>query len=258
MARGSDTAKGASDQAQANSKQQLGAATNISSLLVPTLQSTLANPQGINPTDMARIRTSNKQGAGGSAAAAVGDGALRAARTRNAGAMPAAVAEGVRHAGEQLSQADLAADLEDQKLKQVQRAGAQQGLQGLYGQTLAGGNDSLGQVAPLVNADTNAAHQSWDWAGSLFNPLMSNATQFGIARLKSCWIAEVIYGSDDPRTHLLRWYLNGPFTESHGGAAVMAVYRAIGRPVAWLARRSRLIRAALTPLFESALRRACA
>lgn len=207
---------------------------------------------------MAAIHTANEQGAGGSTAAAVGEGALRAARTRNRGAFPAAVAQGVRNAGESLSQADLGANLENQKLKQAQRLSAQQGLQGLYGQTLAGGNESLGQVAPLVNANTNAENASWDWAKDLFTPLVASASNVASAGLKGCWVAEAIYGTDDPRTHLLRWYLNGPFTETAPGAAVMAVYHAIGRPVAWIARRSAIIRAALTPLFEIALRRACA
>lgn len=206
---------------------------------------------------MAAIRTSNMQGAGGSAASAVGQGALQSARSRNAGAPAAAVAQGVRGAGEQLSQDNLSAELADQKLKEQQRAGAQSGLQGLYGQTLAGGNGALGDVAPLVNANTNSAHQSWDWASQLFDPLVASASGVASAGLKGCWIAESIYGTDDPRTHLLRFWLNGPFSETRGGAAVMAVYHAIGRPVAWISRRSLIVRGALRPLFDAALRRAC-
>ena len=58
MARGSTQATGAATQAQTNSGAQLGAANNISSLLVPTLENQIANPQGINPTDLAALRTS--------------------------------------------------------------------------------------------------------------------------------------------------------------------------------------------------------
>jgi hypothetical protein len=38
----------------------------------------------------------------------------------------------------------------------------------------------------------------------------------------------------------------------------MAVYRTIGRPVAWVARRSRMLRIILQPLFDQALARAAA
>ena len=258
MARGSDQATASATQAQTNSANQLGAANNISSLLVPTLESELANPQGINPTDLVALRTSNMQGAGGTAAAATGLGALRAARTRNAGASPATTAQGIQNAGEQLSEANLNTDLANQKLKASERSQATGALQGLYGADLSAGNNALGEVAPLVNANTNAANESWDWAKDILDPALSAASNVGTAALKGCWIAEAIYGTDDPRTHLLRWYLNGPFSATVPGAAIMCVYFAVGRPVAWLVRRSDMARAILKPLFDSGLRRACA
>lgn len=257
MARGSTQATGAATQAQTNSGAQLGAANNISSLLVPTLENQIANPQGINPTDLAALRTSNMQGAGGAESAAVGQGALQAARTRNAGAPAAAVASGVRGAGEGLSTANLDTNLANQKAKLAQTSQAESGLQGLYGTDVNAGNTALGQVAPLVNANTEAQNASWDWAKDLFDPILQAAGQGAGALAKVCWIAEAIYGVDDPRTWLLRAWLNGPFMETLAGAVAMAVYRAVGRPVAWLTRRSRILRAALRPLFESALRRAC-
>lgn len=226
-------------------------------MLVPTLESNLANPQGINPTDLAAIRTSNEQGAGGAESAAVGQGALQAARTRNAGAPAAAIASGVRGSGEVLSKANLDTNLANQKAKLGQQSQAESGLEGLYGTDLNAGNTALGQVAPLVQANTGATNASWDWATDLLDPALQAAGSAAGGALKGCWIAEAIYGTDDPRTHLLRFWLNGEFSETRTGAAVMAAYRGIGIPVAWLARHSRTVRNALKPLFDVALRRAC-
>lgn len=257
-ARGSPAATGAATTAATNSGNQLTAANNVSSLLVPTLENQIANPQGINPTDLAALRTSNEQGAGGAAASAVGQGALRAARTRNAGAAPAATAAGVNSAGQQLSQANLDTNLANQKAKMAQTSQAEGGLEGLYGTDLNAGNNALGQVAGDVNANNQAENASYDWATDVFDPILQAAGQGAGAVAKGCWIAEAVYGADDPRTHMLRFWLNGPFSETCVGAAAMAVYWAIGRPVAWLARRSHMARAALKPLFDAALRRACA
>lgn len=257
MARGSTQATGAATTAASNSGAQLGAANNLASLLVPTLENQVTNPEGINPTDLAALRTSNEQAAGGEAASAVGAGGLRAARTRNAGAPAAATAQGIQNAGEHLSMANLDTNLANQKAKLAQSSQAESGLQGLYGTDLNAGNNALGQVAGDVNANTQAENASYDWASDIFDPILSAAGGVGAAKV-GCWIAEAIYGEDDPRTHLLRWYLNGPFTVSLTGAAVMAVYRAIGRPVAWIARRSAIVRTALRPMFDAALRRACA
>jgi hypothetical protein len=66
-----------------------------------------------------------------------------------------------------------------------------------------------------------------------------------------CWIAEVLYGVDDHRTHLLRSWLNGVYARTTIGSAVVAVYRACGERVARWVRRSALLRRMLTPLFDA-------
>jgi len=78
----------------------------------------------------------------------------------------------------------------------------------------------------------------------------------GVPPPHKCWIAEAIYGVDDTRTHLVRAWLNGPFGETLIGSAVMATYGATGQEIAAVARRSSLLRAALKPLFDCALRNA--
>lgn len=71
-----------------------------------------------------------------------------------------------------------------------------------------------------------------------------------------CWIAEVLYGVDDIRTLTLRSYINGPFRQTIFGSVVRKIYIAIGRQVAWAARRSSALRWLLKPLFDKALARA--
>ena len=73
---------------------------------------------------------------------------------------------------------------------------------------------------------------------------------------KACWIAQALFGVDDPRTHILRAWLNGIYAQSTAGKVVMATYRAVGRQVAAVAKRSSALRAVLRPLFVRGLRRA--
>lgn len=66
-----------------------------------------------------------------------------------------------------------------------------------------------------------------------------------------CWIAEVLYGADDNRTHLLRAWLTRVYSRTAMGSVVVALYRAFGVRVARWARRSALLRRMLTPLFDA-------
>lgn len=71
-----------------------------------------------------------------------------------------------------------------------------------------------------------------------------------------CWIAEVLYGAEDPRTHLLRMWLVDVYSKTPVGAMVVAVYRKFGPEMAALAKRSSLLRGILHPVFEAGLVRA--
>jgi hypothetical protein len=73
----------------------------------------------------------------------------------------------------------------------------------------------------------------------------------GGAATHVCWIAEVLYGADDNRTHLLRAWLNGVYARTTVGTAVVALYRAFGKRVARWTRRSAMLRRMLTPLFDA-------
>lgn len=61
-----------------------------------------------------------------------------------------------------------------------------------------------------------------------------------------CWVAEAIFGVDHPKTHAARYYVT-----NHSPRWFRALYRTVGKPVAWCVKRSSLLRCALRPLFES-------
>lgn len=162
MARGNAQASGAAGQSNSNANAFFGNSNSLYSNLAPQLESQAANPQGFNPTDLAGMKTDALQAAGGSQAAAVGAGDLAAARTRNMGGFGKAVSDASRGAGETLSRNLLTINNENAQQKQRQRDTAISGLEGLYGTNVGATNQALGNVAPLVNADTNAQNASWD------------------------------------------------------------------------------------------------
>lgn len=175
MARGSDQATAGATAAQGNANTLNTNAGAIYSDIAPTLESTMANPQGFSPTDEAALETGAQQSAGGGQAAAVGQGALLAARTRNPGAASKAISDASRGAGEQLSKNLLGIRSANAQLKQHQRDTATSGLEGLYNTNVSGGNAAQGEIAPLVNANTSAASQSWDWAKNILDPALQAA-----------------------------------------------------------------------------------
>ena len=233
-----------------------GNASSIYSTLAPQLQAEAAHPSGMSPTDLAAIDTATKQTAGGTQAGATGQGALLAARTRNAGGADAAIANAARSGGEQQSQATLDTQMANEKLKEHQQQAGLTGLEGLYGENLSGGLQSAGQIAPDVNADTNAYNASWSWAKDILDPLLAGGATVATARMKGCWIAEAIYGKYDTRTALARAWLNGPFCDGWLGRATMWLYGKIGRKVAAIVGHSPWLQSALKPLFDIAVRRA--
>jgi hypothetical protein len=177
MARDNPQATQASQTANSFANTYGSNASNIFSDLAPTLEAQASHPGGMSPTDLAAANTNAEQSAGGTQSAAVGQGALRAARTRNAGGGDAATEASARHAGEQLSQAGLNTRLANARIKAQQQGEAESGLGNLYGQSVSGGNQALGEVASNVNANANAENASWDWAKDLFDPIIQAAGQ---------------------------------------------------------------------------------
>lgn len=184
MAKGSSAAANtAATSAQDEFNALENNASSLYSTLTPQLQAEAAAPPGYDPATMARIKTSNMQTAGGSNAGAVGQGALLAARTRNAGAPAAAIGASTRRAGEELGSENLKTELSNADLQEKQRQEGLSGLSNLYGEQLQAGNQALGIVPSAVNANTNAENESYDWARYLLDPALAAGGQTGAAAL---------------------------------------------------------------------------
>jgi hypothetical protein len=100
---------------------------------------------------------------------------------------------------------------------------------------------SYGHVKDLVQG--NAGHGS-DGGGG--------------AHSKSCWIAEALYGVNDPRTYLLRAWLTLIYNERRPGWILVALYRQFGRGTASLIERGLLPRRIFQPLFDTLVEKAMA
>lgn len=190
MSRGSTAATAASTQGNTNATQ---AANNSQSFLnnsnalyssvVPQLETEASAPSGFAPSDEAAMETGAQQSAGGTQAAAVGQGALLAARTRNKGAATGAIDAAARSAGENLSRNALGIQTKNAMLKESQRQNALSGLTGLTGletgaanNALGVSNQGLGEVASNVQANTGAENASYDAFTDILNPLLGAAS----------------------------------------------------------------------------------
>lgn len=163
-------AKGVSGQALNNygtasgiGKSLYGAASGISSGLVPALQTEAYNPQGISPTTMAQMNTATQQSAGGSQAGAVGQGALLASRTKNAGTADAAISQSARTAGQTAANGALKTQLANAQMKNQQQQAGLSGLEGLYGADLSGSLSGLSAANSALNVANQAdANNPWN------------------------------------------------------------------------------------------------
>lgn len=163
--------------AQGENSTLMGNAGNLYGSLAPTLQAQAAAPSGYTPTQKAAMDTAGQQSAGGTQAAAVGQGALLASRTKNAGTADAAIAQSARTAGQTASNTAVGTEVKNANLEQQQRESALQGEQNLYGTTLGGGLNALG----LSNSALTGANNS----GGMNNPW----NQYGMQYLKNAGAA---------------------------------------------------------------------
>lgn len=134
-----------SNSGTANGLQSLyGAnAAGVNQTLTPALTAEATNPQGYSPTQMAAQTTAAEQTAGGSNAGATGGALLRAARTRNVGAAPAAIDASNQHASENLSQTNAGIQTKNADLQQRQRQQGISGLESLYGTNVGAQENAL-------------------------------------------------------------------------------------------------------------------
>jgi hypothetical protein len=72
----------------------------------------------------------------------------------------------------------------------------------------------------------------------------------GGAHTKTCWVAEALYGVDDPRTTLVRAWVTRQYAEKGRWWMFAALYSRYGRAVANSIYRGRLPRQWVRPLFD--------
>jgi hypothetical protein len=242
MASGGSGVKGDAFAGYGNASGQANNAFNTAN---PIYTQMATNPQGYSPQAMADQEAGSAQSLGGSNAGAVGAGALDSARTNNAGGYQAAIAQAAQQAGAQQSENSLGIQNQNAQLKLQQQ---QQGLAGLsneYGTATA--------AAPGYLNIANNAKPTYlqNLASTATNDALTAATHFA-----GCWIAEAIYGVDDPRTYAVRAYLNGDFRKTRVGDFIMRLYLRFGERIAAVVRKSSTLRMILRPLFDAALSRA--
>lgn len=138
-------------------------------------------------------------------------------------------------------------------------AGTGQGIAGT-GTTLTSQGLTAEQAAEQAamaklgfNAQTGALSTFGAITGGLANLGEAASGVSGFKLPSGCWIAEAIYGTNDPRTLLVRAYLNGPFKQTAFGRAVMSLYQRYGRAIAAQVRKHGWLKRALQPLFDKAL-----
>lgn len=175
LARGDQSARTAETTGNTNAGTFGGNASSLYSSVTPQLMQDVAHPTGFTPQQEANMTTAAEEGAGGGQAAAVGQGALLGARTKNAGASTAAIAEASRGAQRTLGQNTLGIKLASADLANQKRSQALSELGGLYGTSSGASNNALGEVASNSNANTNAANASWDWASKILDPALAAA-----------------------------------------------------------------------------------
>jgi hypothetical protein len=243
-------------QKQAN--QTFGEATNVynqdsansSALynsLFPQFTAEATNPQGFTPGEQASMSTAAQQSVGGSTAGAVGQGNLEAARTRNSGGLRTALDSAVRSGQQTLSQDALGVQNENALLKESNRQAGLQGLSSLYGSNQSGMLSALGLGNQATNAGTAAGQSGW------FQNMTSLIGALGGAAKGPCWIAEVLYGETDARTHLLRSWMSQEFRETPQGAIIVPLYLRFGKLIAFAVRLFPALQKKLRPLFDQAL-----
>lgn len=165
---GSGTKKDAfqnSGTAQSMSSGLNSNASNLYGFLAPELTAEASAPSGYSPTDLATMNTAAQQSAGGGQAAAVGQGALLAGRTHNAGSADAAIGRASQAAGENLSNAALRTTMANADLKQKQKQEGIAGLENLYGTDLNGSMNALGLSNNALGVANNAKQGFWQRIG---------------------------------------------------------------------------------------------
>jgi hypothetical protein len=156
MAGPGTTAKSAAGTATSTAAGYGAEAGDIGSMLVPKLEQEALHPTGFDPNDINAMLVGGEQGAGGANASIAGEAGLRAARTRNTGALSSVLDEASRNNGRQLSENALGVQGQNAALKQKQQQAGLSGLENVRGGDIKANIEAQGLVPQDINAWVNA------------------------------------------------------------------------------------------------------
>ncbi len=115
-------------------------------MLIPELTREATHPTGYNPNDLNAMLVGGEQGAGGAAGGLAGETGLRAARSRNTGALSGVLGEISRNKGRQLSENALNVQGMNAQEKERQRQAGLSGLEGVRGGDIKANLEAQGLV----------------------------------------------------------------------------------------------------------------
>lgn len=97
--------------------------------------------------------------------------------------------------------------------------------------------------------------------GKALDVLFTTPTSTGVAVGTGgggCWVASVLYGQYAWQTHVLRWYIWGPFSDHPAGHLFADLYLRYGRQAARFLEQHPDVQTLVRPLFDLLLRQALA
>lgn len=78
---------------------------------------------------------------------------------------------------------------------------------------------------------------------------------FGPGDIGFCWIAQAIYGDNDPRVNIVRSWLTNIYDKTFVGHLIVSLYKKFGKTIARWVKRFTLLRLMFKPLFDVAVRK---
>lgn len=138
-----------------------GEAAAIGGNVTPFLTQEMLHPTGYGQQGLSAMTAAAEGGAGGATAGLTGQANQRAAVSRNAGGYQAALDDASRNRAKAAAGASENIAGENANLEQQQQQEGAAGLQNMYKTDTSGMLEASGQVAPDINAETNAGNSGW-------------------------------------------------------------------------------------------------
>jgi hypothetical protein len=154
-------AKSAANTAAGVAGTEESAATNERAALTPFYRREMGAEHGFDPTQTQELLNYAGAGTGGSGATATGEANSQAARTRNTSGFSSALDQNARDRGKEMATVNAGVGAEDVMGAKALNQEGSRGMAGLYDTDTSAMLKSMGQVAPDINAESEAGRQGW-------------------------------------------------------------------------------------------------